>query len=53
MFALGTPGPVGLIIIVVIAVLLFGNRLPEIARSVGKGISEFKKGFKGDGPDVQ
>jgi sec-independent protein translocase protein TatA len=48
MFALGAPGPVGLFIILIIAVLLFGNRLPEIARSVGKGIAEFKKGFKDD-----
>jgi sec-independent protein translocase protein TatA len=34
-------------IIGVIALLLFGKRLPEVARSLGKGIVEFKKGVRG------
>jgi sec-independent protein translocase protein TatA len=36
-----------LLIIGVIAVLLFGKRLPEVGRSLGKGIVEFKKGIRG------
>lgn len=43
----GSPGFAELMIIGVIALLLFGKRLPEVARSLGKGIVEFKKGVRG------
>jgi len=36
-----------LLIIAGIALLIFGKRLPEVGRSLGKGIIEFKKGLKG------
>lgn len=36
-----------LLIVGMIALLLFGKRLPEVARSLGKGIVEFKKGVRG------
>lgn len=36
-----------LLIILVIALLLFGRRLPEVGRSLGRGIVEFKRGVKG------
>ena len=42
-----SPGPMEMIIIGGIALLLFGKRLPEVARSLGKGIVEFKKGVRG------
>src|SRR4051812_45400558 len=36
-----------MIILLIIGVLLFGKRLPEVGRYLGKGIVEFKKGVKG------
>ena len=39
--------PIHIVIILVVAFLLFGaTRLPEIGRSLGKAISEFRKGTK-------
>ena len=43
----GSPGLPELLIVALIALLLFGKRLPEVARSLGKGIVEFKKGVRG------
>jgi sec-independent protein translocase protein TatA len=40
------PSPMAMLILGVLAVLLFGDRLPEVAKSVGKGLSEFKKGLR-------
>jgi sec-independent protein translocase protein TatA len=35
--------PVDLLILLVVAVLIFGKQLPEVARSVGKGIRELRE----------
>ncbi len=36
-----------MLIVAVIALLLFGNRLPGVMRSLGQGVTEFKKGMEG------
>jgi sec-independent protein translocase protein TatA len=41
----GPMGPMEMLIIGIVAVLLFGSRLPSVARSLGKSIVEFKKGM--------
>ncbi|MDI6761137.1 MAG: twin-arginine translocase TatA/TatE family subunit [Candidatus Brocadiaceae bacterium] len=43
----GMPGGWEWLVILIVALLIFGKRLPEVMRSVGKGIVEFKKGLKG------
>jgi sec-independent protein translocase protein TatA len=40
------------IILLFVALMLFGKRLPEVARSMGKGLTEFKKGIRGVEDDV-
>jgi sec-independent protein translocase protein TatA len=41
------------LVIAVFGLLLFGKRLPEVGRSLGKGIVEFKKGLKGVEEEVE
>lgn len=42
-----------MIAILVVALLLFGRRLPEVGRSLGKGIVEFKRGLKGIDDEIE
>lgn len=44
---LGIPGSWEWIIVLIVALLIFGKRLPSTMRSIGKGVVEFKKGLKG------
>lgn len=42
-----------LIFLVIVLVLFGGSRIPGIARSLGKSITEFKKGVKGIEDEVE
>ncbi len=53
MSGLATPAFIGgggigwqeLAVVLVVMLLVFGNRVPEIMRSLGKGLTQFKKGL--------
>lgn len=40
-----------LLIVLAIILLLFGSRLPATMRSLGRGVTEFKKGLEGEGDE--
>ena len=51
LFAIGMPGLPEMLIIGGIFILFFGaNKLPGLAKSIGKSANEFKKGLKDDTP---
>ena len=45
-------GPLELVVVLIIALVIFGpKRLPELGRSMGKGIREFRGSISGKGDD--
>jgi sec-independent protein translocase protein TatA len=44
--------PLQLAVLLGLGVLLFGRKLPEVGRYIGKGMAEFKKGLKGLEDDI-
>ncbi|MCS7304048.1 MAG: twin-arginine translocase TatA/TatE family subunit [Thermoguttaceae bacterium] len=45
-------GTTELLVIAIITLILFGNRLPSVMRSLGRGVVEFKKGIQGIEEDL-
>jgi len=49
---LGNIGPLEIIVVLIIALIVFGpKRLPELGRSLGRGIREFRGSVSGDHDD--
>ncbi len=49
---LGNVGPLEIVVVLIIALIVFGpKRLPELGRSLGKGIREFKGSVTGEHDD--
>jgi sec-independent protein translocase protein TatA len=52
MVAMWTPGPLEIVVILVIVLIVFGpKRLPDLGRSLGRGMREFKDSVTGDDKD--
>jgi sec-independent protein translocase protein TatA len=49
----GLPGHGEILILLLLGLLIFGRRLPEVGRSIGRSIVEFKKGIKGIEDEVE
>ena len=45
-------GATELMVVAFVALLIFGNRLPIVMRSLGKSVTEFKKGVSGIEDDL-
>ena len=53
LLAFQIPSMMEWVVIAGLGLLFFGKRLPEVGRSLGKGIVEFKKGLKGIEDEVE
>ncbi len=42
---LGIGSPMGMLIVGLVALLMFGKRLPDVMKSLGRSVTEFKKGI--------
>jgi sec-independent protein translocase protein TatA len=52
----GILGPIGtpeLIVLAILGLLIFGRKLPEVGRGLGRSIVEFRKGLKGIEDEVE
>ncbi len=47
-------GPMEILVVLIIALIVFGpKRLPELGKSLGRGISEFRGTISGEHPAVE
>ncbi len=53
LLGISMPGGYEWLILLVLGLLIFGKRLPEVGRSLGRGIVEFKKGIKGINEEIE
>ena len=44
--------PASILVLLVLGLVLFGRKLPEMGKFLGKGIVEFKKGMRGMEDDI-
>ena len=51
-FFLPNLGPMEMLLVAGVCLLFFGNRLPSVMRSLGKSVTEFKKGVSGIEDDI-
>ena len=40
------PGPLEMAVILILGLVLFGGRLPEVGKSIGRSLIEFRKGLR-------
>ena len=52
-FITGMPGWAEILVLAFLGVLIFGRRLPDVGRNLGRGIVEFKKGLRGIEDEVE
>ncbi len=51
--AFGLPGHGEWIILLILGLLIFGRRMPDVARSIGRSIVEFKRGIRSVDDDIE
>ena len=52
-FAFASLGPMEIAIVGLVCLLIFGNRLPSVMRSLGQSVTEFKKGISGVQDEIE